>query len=149
VKLILAMVSGRRSLNGVAAEWLKTYMERAGRYLPAEMKIFPEEAALLAFLQESGGRTRPAFWLTDSRGKSLTSEEIAGELGRVQDGGTQLLVVGVGPADGWSAAALKRADLSMAFGRITLPHELAAVVTAEQVYRALTIRAGHPYHSGH
>jgi len=37
----------------------------------------------------------------------------------------------------------------VAFGRITLPHELAAVVAAEQIYRALTILAGHPYHTGH
>ena len=59
-----------------------------------------------------------------------------------------MLVLGIGPADGWSAA-LKRADLSLAFGRITLPHELAAVVAAEQIYRALTILAGHPYHTGH
>jgi 23S rRNA (pseudouridine1915-N3)-methyltransferase len=87
--------------------------------------------------------------MTDSRGKQLTSEELAAEVGRLQDGGTQLLVVAIGPADGWSEAARKRADLTIAFGRITLPHELAAVVAAEQIYRALTIRAGHPYHSGH
>jgi 23S rRNA (pseudouridine1915-N3)-methyltransferase len=61
----------------------------------------------------------------------------------------QLLVVGVGPADGWSRAALGRADRTVAFGRITLPHELAAVIAAEQIYRALTIRARHPYHSEH
>jgi len=79
----------------------------------------------------------------------LSSDEFAGELGRLRDTGTQMLVLGIGPADGWSAAALKRADLSLAFGRITLPHELAAVVAAEQIYRALTILAGHPYHTGH
>lgn len=89
------------------------------------------------------------LWLADSRGDQLTSAELATHLSRNMDGGTQHLTFAIGPADGWSQAALERADLVVAFGRITLPHELAAVVAAEQIYRALTIRAGHPYHSGH
>jgi 23S rRNA (pseudouridine1915-N3)-methyltransferase len=55
----------------------------------------------------------------------------------------------IGPADGWSDTARQRADLLLSLGRITLPHQLARVVLAEQVYRAFTILAGHPYHSGH
>jgi len=55
----------------------------------------------------------------------------------------------VGPADGWSAEARNRAQLLLSLGAMTLPHELARVVLAEQVYRACTILAGHPYHSGH
>jgi 23S rRNA (pseudouridine1915-N3)-methyltransferase len=87
--------------------------------------------------------------LADSRGEPLTSEQLADTLGRAQDEGTQSLVLAIGPADGWSSAALTRSARRIAFGRITLPHELAAVVAAEQIYRALTIRAGHPYHCGH
>ncbi len=100
-------------------------------------------------LADAAGRTRPVFLAADPRGEMVTSEELAAEIGRRMDGGVQLLVVGIGPADGWSAAALARADRRISFGRITLPHELAAVVASEQIYRALTIRAGHPYHSGH
>jgi 23S rRNA (pseudouridine1915-N3)-methyltransferase len=74
---------------------------------------------------------------------------LAATLGRAQDDGVQSVVLAIGPADGWSPAALAAATRTVAFGRITLPHELAAVVAAEQIYRALTIRAGHPYHSGH
>ena len=59
------------------------------------------------------------------------------------------IVLAIGPADGWSAPARARASLLLSFGPITLPHELARVVLAEQLYRALTILAGHPYHSGH
>jgi 23S rRNA (pseudouridine1915-N3)-methyltransferase len=59
------------------------------------------------------------------------------------------LVLAIGPADGWSAATRKRANLLLSLGRMTLPHQLARIVLAEQVYRALTILAGHPYHSGH
>lgn len=79
----------------------------------------------------------------------FSSEEFAQQLGRLRDGGTQRLVLAIGPADGWSAAARQRANLVFSLGRITLPHQLAHVVLAEQVYRALTIIAGHPYHSGH
>ena len=117
--------------------------------MPVSHRVFADEDGLLAFLTDSVNRTRPALLLGDSRGKQLSSEELATEVIRLQDAGTQLLVLGIGPADGWSAEALKRANLTIAFGRITLPHELAAVVAAEQIYRALTIRAGHPYHSGH
>ena len=61
----------------------------------------------------------------------------------------QEMVFAVGPANGWSPEALWRAQLKLSFGKMTLPHELARVVLAEQVYRALTILAGHPYHGGH
>jgi 23S rRNA (pseudouridine1915-N3)-methyltransferase len=95
------------------------------------------------------GRTRPAVLLMDSRGEQLSSEELAKSLGGWMDRGIQQIIVAIGPPDGWTAAARARADQAISLGRITLPHELAAVVAAEQIYRALTIRAGHPYHSGH
>jgi 23S rRNA (pseudouridine1915-N3)-methyltransferase len=87
--------------------------------------------------------------MMDSQGLQISSREFANVLGSLQDNGAQQLVLAIGPADGWSPIALAKADKVVALGRITLPHELAAVVTAEQLYRALTIRAGHPYHSGH
>ena len=150
MKILLATISPRRSsLSGPAAARLEGYIERCGRYSPTTHRVFASEEALLGFVEESAGRTRPAMLLADSRGKQLSSQEFAGEIARMRDNGTQTLVLAIGPADGWSAAALKRADLSLAFGRITLPHELAAVVAAEQIYRALTILAGHPYHTGH
>jgi 23S rRNA (pseudouridine1915-N3)-methyltransferase len=55
----------------------------------------------------------------------------------------------IGPADGWSEAARRKGSLVFSLGKVTLPHQLAKVVMAEQVYRGLTILAGHPYHSGH
>jgi 23S rRNA (pseudouridine1915-N3)-methyltransferase len=125
------------------------YLERATRYIPCELRVFPSEAHLLEFLAGSSARTRPALLLADGRGQQISSPELAAAIGALQDAGTQQLVFAIGPADGWSPAALARADRTVAFGRITLPHELAATVAAEQIYRALTIRAGHPYHSGH
>jgi 23S rRNA (pseudouridine1915-N3)-methyltransferase len=151
VKLVLASISATRARSKAAStDTLTTdYLIRSARYTPSESKTFDSEAALLIWLDRQAARTAPALILCDSRGDQLTSEDCAARLGRLRDSGTQLVVLAIGPADGWTAAARSRAALVIAFGRITLPHELARTVLAEQIYRALTILAGHPYHSGH
>jgi 23S rRNA (pseudouridine1915-N3)-methyltransferase len=150
MKLLLALISTRRGgLTGPAADLIEMYTERSARHTPTELRVFPTEAKFLASLDAASGRTRPRLLLADSRGQQLSSEELAATLTRAFDDGLQQLVFAIGGADGWSPTALARADQTLAFGRITLPHELAAVVAAEQLYRALTLRAGHPYHSGH
>lgn len=150
MKFVLASISASRTRAKVAVQSIASdYFIRAARYAPCEAKEFVSEAALLAWLDRQSARTAPTLILCDSRGEQLSSEDFATRLLRLRDSGTQLVVVAVGPADGWSAAARARANLTFSFGRITLPHELARVVLAEQVYRALTILAGHPYHSGH
>lgn len=150
MKVRLATVTVRKGgLAGPAGELLREYRERAARYAACEASVFASEAALLAALERESVRVRPVLWVADSRGRLCTSEELAADLVRCFDEGVQQLVLAIGPADGWSQTALARADMTLSFGRITLPHELAAVVAAEQMYRALTIRAGHPYHSGH
>jgi 23S rRNA (pseudouridine1915-N3)-methyltransferase len=146
----MATISAKRgSLGGPAGELLREYLARSSRYAGCELRVFASERALLEFVEAAAGRTRPRLVVADSRGEQVSSEELAGLLGRAQEDGVQLLVLAVGPADGWSPVALKAAARVVGFGRITLPHELAAVVAAEQIYRALTIRAGHPYHGGH
>jgi len=147
MKISLATISARRSGRpGPFAELMDLYIRRSRRYLPCDLCNFATEAALLRSVQEAAGRTRPHLVLADSRGRQVTSEEFAALLGRAQDDGVQSLVLAIGPADGWSPAALALATSTVAFGRITLPHELAAVVAAEQIYRAQAILAGHPYH---
>ena len=149
MKIVLALISARRTPPSPSAELVKLYLDRATRYTPTTLRIFPSEVALLDFVTEATARTRPALLLADSRGQQLSSAELAAALGSFQDNGIQQLILAIGPADGWSDVALAAATRTVAFGRITLPHELAAVIAAEQLYRALTIRAGHPYHSGH
>jgi 23S rRNA (pseudouridine1915-N3)-methyltransferase len=85
----------------------------------------------------------------DSRGKQFSSEELAAFVQQHLERGTQELIFAIGPADGWTAAALARAQQTLSLGKITLPHELARVVLAEQIYRAFTILNNHPYHGGH
>jgi 23S rRNA (pseudouridine1915-N3)-methyltransferase len=145
MKITLAAVSSRRAIDPLLAD----YVERAARYTPCESQVFESEAVLLDWLDHKPGRTSAYAILLDSRGQQYTSEEFAAHIGRVRDDGVQRLVLAIGPADGWSPAARQRANQLFSLGRITLPHQLARVVLAEQVYRALTILAGHPYHSGH
>ena len=125
------------------------YVNRTNHYIYCETQLFDSESALLDWLTRQPGRTRAYTILLDSAGRQLKSEEFAARLGRLRDEGTQRLVLAIGPADGWSPAARERADLLLSLGLITLPHQLARVVLAEQIYRAFTILAGHPYHSGH
>jgi 23S rRNA (pseudouridine1915-N3)-methyltransferase len=150
VKLYLAAVNPRsRPKSDPAAALASDYLTRAGRYLSCEPLTVDSEATLLSWLDRQSSRTSPALILLDSRGEQLTSDEFAVRLGRLRDSGTQSVVFAIGPHDGWSPAAQKCAAATLSFGRITLPHELARAVLAEQIYRALTILAGHPYHFGH
>ena len=147
MKIIAVHISPTRTRarSDVAAD----YLARAARYIPCEPQHFVSEADLLTSLDRHQTRTAPVLILLDSRGKQLSSEEFAAHLGRLRDSGTQSLILAIGPADGWTDAARARASLILSFGPITLPHELARAVLAEQIYRALTILANHPYHSGH
>ena len=125
------------------------YITRTSHYAPCETRVFASEPTLFTWLKQQSGRAPVHLILLDSQGKQLSSEELAGAVGRLRDSGIQQVVFAIGPADGWSESARSRADLLLSFGRITLPHQLARVILAEQVYRAFTILAGHPYHSGH
>jgi 23S rRNA (pseudouridine1915-N3)-methyltransferase len=87
--------------------------------------------------------------LLDSRGKQLSSEELAQFVRDHQDRNPLPLVFAIGPADGFTAQLRDHADLVLSLGKMTLAHELARVVLLEQVYRAFTILKGHPYHVGH
>lgn len=125
------------------------YLERCGAYAKASAEAFRSEADFLAWLDRQKGRTPATAILLDSRGKLLSSENFAAWIGNRRDLGAQHLAFAIGPADGWSDAARKRADLLLSLGPMTLAHALARLVAAEQIYRAFTILAGHPYHSGH
>ncbi len=81
-------------------------------------------------------------------GDQLDSEEFAQALAKFRDGGAQGLAFFIGGADGLGLAAQFKADRVVSLGPITLPHGLARIVLAEQIYRAGTLLTDHPYHRG-
>lgn len=83
----------------------------------------------------------------DEQGALATSEALAAQLGGWRDAGRQVTLV-IGGADGLDPALLQRADWQLALGRLTWPHLLVRLLIVEQLYRASTILAGHPYHRG-
>lgn len=147
-------------------ELARMYLERIGPLLPGGAKasgkavidapFFRTEQAFGEAVERERARTAPLLVLLDERGKQVTSDAFAAWLGRELDHGRQLIIFALGPADGWkqmkSSATQNRdqrssnADMLLSLSPMTLPHELARVILCEQVYRALTILRGHPYH---
>jgi 23S rRNA (pseudouridine1915-N3)-methyltransferase len=151
MKLTLAAISPQRSRakKDELDTLLAGYVERITRYYPCETRFFASEQVLFDFAEKNSARTPTHIVLLDSTGKAFTSEAFAAHLGKLRDSGAQQILFAIGPANGWAAASRQNAQLLLSLGPMTLPHELARVVLAEQLYRACTILAGHPYHSGH
>ncbi|KKB07652.1 23S rRNA (pseudouridine(1915)-N(3))-methyltransferase RlmH [Devosia chinhatensis] len=84
----------------------------------------------------------------DERGKAVTSESFANQLGRWRDDGRSAVGFVIGGADGIDPDLVKDADLVVSFSPMVWPHQLVRIMLAEQLYRATTILAGHPYHRG-
>jgi 23S rRNA (pseudouridine1915-N3)-methyltransferase len=145
VKLTIAWIGKTKSppIQALTDEYLK----RLRQFAEADGVSLKDEAALLKLCEGRG--TRRTLLLLDSRGKQLSSEELAAFLGEHQDRNPVPLVFAVGPADGFSDEVRRKADFVVSMGRMTLAHELARVVLLEQVYRAFTVLKGHPYHLGH
>jgi 23S rRNA (pseudouridine1915-N3)-methyltransferase len=84
--------------------------------------------------------------ILDERGDSLDSATLANRLGRWRDDGKSAAVFIIGGDDGLAPALRDKASLKLAFGSATWPHQLVRVMLLEQIYRAMSILAGHPYH---
>ena len=115
-------------------------IEARGRRSAAE--LIRREAELLDACCPSGAYVVAL----DAGGRVLTSEDFAGRLGTLRDGGRQDAVFLIGGAEGLAPHLIAGADLVLAFGSLTWPHLLVRVMLAEQIYRAQEILAGHPYH---
>jgi 23S rRNA (pseudouridine1915-N3)-methyltransferase len=109
----------------------------------AEQRIREEAAAILALAPEGA-----ALVALDEKGKNIDSAAFADHLGRWRDESVASTVFVVGGADGLSPELRRKAQLSVAFGAATWPHQVVRVMLLEQIYRAATILAGHPYHRG-
>ena len=83
--------------------------------------------------------------LLDERGKQLSSQGLAAKLADWQNDGRDLCLV-IGGPDGVSDTCRERADYTWSLSSLTLPHGMARVLVAEQLYRAWSLQSGHPYH---
>ncbi|MBB4351372.1 23S rRNA (pseudouridine(1915)-N(3))-methyltransferase RlmH [Aliirhizobium cellulosilyticum] len=84
--------------------------------------------------------------LLDERGKTLDSQAFSDAVGRYRDNGKRDMMLAIGGADGLDPELRARADLVLNLGTMTWPHQLVRILIAEQLYRAVTILSGHPYH---
>ena len=148
LNLTLAYVA-QRTRSDLLGSATNLYLDRIAPYASIEAVAFRDEEALFVFVTRQRARTPAWLALLDSRGEGLSSEELATWLGTRRDSGQQMIIFAIGPASGWSDRAPRQAQSMLSLGRMTLPHELARLVLAEQLYRAFTILAGHPYHTGH
>ena len=114
-------------------------VEEKRKLPPPERKA--REAELLLGTLPAGA----AAVVLDAGGKALSSRAFAERIGSWRDEGRDLAFL-IGGADGLGAEVLRRADLTLSLGPMTWPHLLVRVLLAEQLYRAHSILAGHPYH---
>jgi 23S rRNA (pseudouridine1915-N3)-methyltransferase len=107
----------------------------------APTRIAEEAAGIAALIPD-----KSALVALDERGKSLDSAGFAGQLGRWRDESVPNTIFIIGGADGLLPDLRRKAKLCLSFGAATWPHQMVRVMLLEQIYRAATILAGHPYH---
>jgi 23S rRNA (pseudouridine1915-N3)-methyltransferase len=133
-----ATVAGRKA--GLAVASRETPQSRAGSE-PARKD--QEAAALLAMLP-----ARAVLVALDEGGETIDSRTFAARIAEWRDRGVADTVFAIGGPDGHGETLLKCSDLRLALGAMTWPHQLVRMMLAEQLYRAITILLGHPYHRG-
>lgn len=139
------------------ARGVEEFLKRANRYVGVELTVIPdvksskaltedaqkqqEGRAILAALQPGDVVT-----LLDERGKELTSREFSGLIERRMIQGIKRLVFVIGGPYGFAREVYERADDKLSLSRMTFTHEMVRLFFTEQIYRAMTIMRGEPYH---
>jgi 23S rRNA (pseudouridine1915-N3)-methyltransferase len=149
MQFTLAHIGPRSSRGDEFGALTQLYLERGSAFVPCDSMSFRRQEDLFEWLSRKPGRTPPIAVLLDSQGRQLTSREFASWIAARRDDGARHIVFAIGPADGWSKESRTQAQLLLSLGTFTMAHALARLVMAEQLYRACTILAGHPYHTGH
>ena len=134
---------------------VEDYAKRIARYAEIEIRELrdgsPAALRKLAWTSKSAGAGKlkigsgTTVVLLDAAGKQFTSQQFAKWLGHLRDTGTRELVFLCGDAEGFPAELRADAQQKISLSTLTMPHEFARVVLAEQIYRAFAILAGHPY----
>lgn len=155
MKIVLVVV-GKTSTPYIASA-VEEYVRRVNRYVPFEIATIPdlrtskalsEEAqkqregtAILASLQPGDHVV-----LLDERGREMTSREFSSEIDRRMVQGLKRLVYVVGGPYGFAKEVYDRADTKLSLSKMTFTHEMVRLFFTEQIYRAMTIMRGEPYH---
>lgn len=137
--MLLHIIARGRIGRGPEAELVERYLKRVA--WPTRITELPDTGGRVP---ESQGATRTI--LLDETGENLPSRVLAERLGAWRDDGMREARFLIGAADGFGDAERAKADLLLSFGRATWPHLMARAMLAEQLWRATSILANHPYH---
>jgi len=137
--MLLHIVARGRIGRSPEAELVDRYLKRI--VWPTKVSELPDTGGRIPVVGEQTKRI-----LLDEKGETLSSTAFAHKLGRWRDDGVREAWFMIGAADGFDDAARSEADLLFSFGRATWPHLLARAMLAEQLFRATSILANHPYH---
>ena len=137
--MLIHIVARGRIGRSPEAELVERYLKRVP--WPTRITELPDTGGKMPALEP---QTR--IVMLDETGEVLPSKALADRIGRWRDDGVRELRFMIGAADGFDDADRAQADLLLSFGRATWPHMLARAMLAEQVWRAASILANHPYH---
>jgi 23S rRNA (pseudouridine1915-N3)-methyltransferase len=137
--VLLHIVARGRIGRGPEAELVERYLKRVA--WPTRITELPDTGGKMPD-QAPGTR----IVMLDETGENLPSRALAEKLGRWRDDGVRETRFLIGAADGFDDAQRAQADLLVSFGRATWPHLMARAMLAEQLWRATSILANHPYH---
>ena len=137
--MLLHIVARGRIGRSPEADLVDRYLKRI--VWPIKVSELPDTGGKIPLIGEQTKRI-----LLDEKGETLSSTQFAQKLERWRDDGVREARFMIGAADGFDDAARDEADLLFSFGRATWPHLLARAMLAEQLFRATSILANHPYH---
>jgi len=137
--MLLHIVARGRIGRSPEAELVDRYLKRI--VWPTKVSELPDTGGRIPVVGEQTKRI-----LLDEKGETLSSTAFAHKLGRWRDDGVREARFMIGAADGFDDTTRSEADLLFSFGRATWPHLLARAMLAEQLFRATSILANHPYH---
>lgn len=153
---IMLLAVGKTSTDYIQ-KGIDLFLKRVNHYLPVELSIIPDLKSTKGLTEESQkaregksilGALTPGDMviLLDERGKEYTSREFASLLDRRMVQGVKRLVFVIGGPYGFSEEVYNRADGKISLSRMTFTHEMVRLFFVEQIYRAMTILKGEPYH---
>jgi 23S rRNA (pseudouridine1915-N3)-methyltransferase len=141
MKIRLVMLGKTR--NASLRTLIDDYVRRTQHYAPVEIVELRDTSA--AAIRKLKIDTASAIVLLDAAGKQFTSQQFAGWMGQSRDRGMREMIFLCGDASGFPEEFRAAAKQKISLTTLTMPHEFARVLLAEQIYRAFTILAGHPY----